>query len=166
MSDKWQTHNKNVISKLTRGYVDNVIKPESSVILQGIAQDIVNIIENDSKSPIPIYTANLHDATGVGVYVDSVLVAFIPTKRATKKQHSGFDGNVYNIDGNDRLQNALAEGVTTFSRGVWIVLFSAVPYAYYINLYGSPLGRGTLYFEHLKGDLVEDVLKGFKKVIK
>ncbi len=129
---KWMPHNIEVIKKKCRYFLEVEKKSELVAMLTDIARRLVDFIENDAR--IPEYSSNLRDATGIGVYVDGSLVSFVPTKKATKKQKSGFHyRNEYGIDGAEYLSKAIADAATSFSDGIWIVLFSAVPYAYFLN---------------------------------
>lgn len=129
---KWMPHNLEVIKKKSTLYLGGVKKRELMSMLKNVAQNIVSYI--DSQAEIPEYSGNLRDATGVGVYVNGTLSAYVPTKSATRLQKSGFHyRNEYGIDGSDYLSRALADASSDFSVGIWIVLFSAVPYAYFLN---------------------------------
>ena len=102
-------------------------------VLDKVAQDVMEYI--DSQKVIPIYTGNLKDATGIGVYHNGVLKSYVPSQIATRPQSSGFHHkNVYDIWGHQYLSDALeAASKEDYSKGIWIVLFSAVPYAFYIE---------------------------------
>lgn len=102
-------------------------------VLYTVAQDVMEYI--DSRKVIPIYTGNLKDATGIGVYRNGVLKRYVPSQIATRPQSSGFHHrNVYDIWGHQYLSDALeAASKEDYSKGIWIVLFSAVPYAFYIE---------------------------------
>lgn len=101
--------------------------------LYTVAQDVMEYI--DSQKVIPIYTGNLKDATGIGVYRNGVLKRYVPSQIATRPQSSGFHHrNVYDIWGHQYLSDALeAASKEGYGKGIWIVLFSAVPYAFYIE---------------------------------
>ena len=95
---KWMPHNLEIVKKKSLVYLGGVKKRELVAMLKNVAQTIVSYI--DSQAEIPESTSNLRDATGVGVYVDGALSAYVPTKRATKLQKSGFHyRNEYGIDG-------------------------------------------------------------------
>lgn len=146
-----------------KAHVKNVIQPQLVQLLVSKAQSIVSAIDNGSL--IPEYTANLHDATGVAVYVDGRIQSFIPTKKAQKMTKSGFGGvNHYNIDGSEFLKRAIAEASIRFSSGIWFVVYSAVPYAYYINNSGSPLGRGQGFFKQLTSTSFNEILAGLRPI--
>lgn len=141
----------------------NVIQPQLLRVLVQKAQEIVAHI--DSGANIPEYLGHLHDATGVGIYADGAISKFIPTKHAKKLGKSGFGGvNHYGIDGNAFLQKAISGAGTRFAKGTWFVLFSAVPYAYHINLDGSPLGRGQSFFDGIVNTSVNEILAGLRAI--
>lgn len=158
----YQRQNIDALMNGCRMFIRNVAQPQLVTILRQKAQEIVQLIDSGL---IPEYTANLHDATGVGVYADGAVAAFIPTKRATKKTKCGFGGvNHYEIDGSAFLQQAISDASTRFAKGVWFVVFSAVPYAYYIDAQGSPLGRGQDFFKTIRSTAVNDILAGLRAI--
>lgn len=158
----YQSQNLNVLKEGMKMFVKNVAQPQLVSILRQKAQEVVQLIDSGL---IPEYTANLHDATGCAVYADGAISAFIPTKRAQKQGKSGFDGvNHYGIDGPAFLQQAISEASTRFAKGVWFVVFSAVPYAYHIDAQGSPLGRGQDFFKTIRGTAVNDILAGLRAI--
>lgn len=158
----YQSQNLNVLREGMKMFVRNVAQPQLVSILRQKAQEMVQLIDSGL---IPEYTANLHDATGCAVYADGAISAFIPTKRAQKQGKSGFDGvNHYGIDGAAFLQQVISEASTRFAKGVWFVVFSAVPYAYHIDAHGSPLGRGQDFFKTIRGTAVNDILAGLRAI--
>lgn len=158
----YQSQNLNVLKEGMKMFVKNVAQPQLVSILRQKAQEVVQLIDSGL---IPEYTANLHDATGCAVYADGAISAFIPTKRAQKQGKSGFDRvNHYGIDGSAFLQQAIPEASTRFAKGVWFVVFSAVPYAYHIDAQGSPKGRGQDFFKTIRGTAVNDILAGLRAI--
>ena len=158
----WIAHNKSVLEEGIKLHVKKEIQPDLVNYLKGVAKHVVAAIDG-GVYPIPIYTGNLHDATGVGVYVDGMMATFMPTKVAIKKQAAGAsvagESSPY-IFGSAFLAESLREASTTFSQGVWFVIFSAVPYAYKFNTEGSPMGRGQGYWD----TIVNDVLSNLKPI--
>lgn len=145
------------------------VRPKIIAMCNAVAQRMVQYIDNgfvmpDGTTQFPVDTANLHDATGVGVFVDGVLKSYIPTKRATKKARTGLGSPKTGIDGTTLLQTALADASGIYSRGIWIVLFSTVPYAYYIETMGSKIGRGAGYFQNLADTMFNEVLTGLTPI--
>ena len=161
---KWEKHNIDVFKERSQYFLNGVVKPQLVRALQDTAREIVELIDGDNN--IPIYTGNLHDATGVGVYVDGMLSYYIPAKIAQRKQSSGLEGyvseddeqsryNWYGIDGTEFLQSAMEDATTEFNSGCWIVLFSAVPYAFKIN-------ERTNFFGTTAKEMAESVLLGLE----
>lgn len=162
----YTAHNSKVFKAGLNDYAERVIKAKLVSMLKSVAQTLVGVIDGsfvmpDGTTQFPVDTANLHDATGVGVYADGAIQHFIPTVRATKAQS---DGGVKGIFGSPLLQAAISNGATQFSKGIWIVLFSTVPYAYKINMQGSKIGRGAGFFEALKQTLLNDVISGLQPI--
>ncbi len=165
MSTSTTAHNEQIIQILTKQHIEKVVKPQLVNICKSVAQTLVRMIDGLFVPPLgtaqfPVYTSNLHDATGVGVYSDGALAMFLPTKRAIKSQRSGNASGAF--FGSALLEEAMTAATTQYSQNIWIVLFSAVPYAYMINTTGSKIGRGVGYFETLKQTLLENILNGVK----
>jgi hypothetical protein len=151
-------------------FVQSQIKPQLTQALCVVADEIIRVIEasfeptstppqsGDGNVDFPVYTANLRDATGIGVYCDGVLMAYRPNAIAQKKQNGKF--------GYQFLEEALQKGQHTYNTGVWIVLFSATPYALSINLKGSKWGRGVGFFDSLKDELISQVSAAINSGIK
>lgn len=147
-------------------HVKGVLQPQLVAVLRQKADELVSALDSGTYD-IPVYLGHLHDATGCAVYADGALNYFRPTaKKATGKLgKSGFDGvNHYGIDGSAFLQQAVSEASTRFAKGVWFVIFSAVPYAYHINAKGSPLGRGQNFFDRIANTTVNEILAGLRPI--
>lgn len=169
MAVSYAAENRATIKLGIGDFIYKIVKPQILAMLKSVATRMVAIIDGDFAMPdgttkFPVSTANLHDATGVGVYDDGKLSAYVPSKRATKKQRTGLGSPRSGIDGNALLQTALADGAGAFSKGMWIVLFSTVPYAYHINTAGSKIGRGVGYFKELEDVLTSEILAGLKPI--
>lgn len=155
----YQKQNLNRLMSGIRVYVKNTLQPDLVRVLTSKAQSVVSAI--DSGSMIPEYTSNLHDATGIGVYVNGQIMSFLPTKKAQKMTTSGFDGvNHYGINGSEFLKQAISEASGKFAKGIWFVIFSATPYAYHINAHGSPRGRGKDFFKQVTDLTLNEILSG------
>lgn len=156
---KWMPHNLEVIKKKCSYQISNVAQPKLVAMLRGVAQKIANEVDNITS--VPNYTGNLRDSHGVGVYVNGTMLAYIPTPTATKAQRSGFHGrNEYNIWGTEYVSQALQDATTDFADGIWIVLFAAVPYAFYINENHEKAG----FFDEIADTIVEDVRNGLTQL--
>lgn len=163
----YTAHNVKVFKIGIKEHTERVIKPKLETLLRGVAQRMVDLMNGYFKKgdkDFPIWTGNLRDATGLGVYVDGRLSAYMPMPIATKPQSYG---NEKDIIGTERLAQAIKMASTTFGKGIWLVLFSAVPYAYDVNAHGSPKERGFRFFELLTHDvdtLVEEILSNLKPI--
>lgn len=158
-------YNNNRVIKLAISDATRDITAELTVMCRNIASLMVAAIDNNFTMPngtmqFPVDTANLHDATGVAVYTNGVCTAYIPTKRATKAQHSGFYG-YQRVVGSDRVASAM-KNARRYNKGVWIVLYSTVPYALPINNFGSRLMRGVGYFDKLGEDMLREIFIGLR----
>lgn len=162
----YTAHNSKVFKVGLKDYSERVIKTMLVAMLRNVAQKLVGVIDGNFVMPkgttqFPVDTANLHDATGVGVYVDGRLDDYVPTQRATQAQS---DGGTKGIFGSEWLQAALTSATSEFSSGIWIVLFSTVPYAAKINISGSKRGRGVGFFETLGNNLLTEVVTNLKPI--
>ena len=128
----WMKSNQKLIERRIDEVGNNSLA-ELLNVLYTVAQDVMEYI--DSRKVIPIYTGNLKDATGIGVYRNGVLKKYVPSRIAAVPQSSGFHHrNEYDIWGHQYLSDALeAASKEEYGKGIWIVLFSAVPYAFYIE---------------------------------
>jgi hypothetical protein len=127
----WKAHNSKVFKKHLEEYKDS-IKEELKAVLFEVASSIRDLIED--RQGLPFFTGNLSDSTGIGVYIDGVLIEYVPSQAAVEPQKY-FGEEVW---GADELQEALELNGKAFSQGLWIVAFSAVPYAASMNIYSDP----------------------------
>lgn len=165
--------NSSVFHAGTKNHIEHVVKPKLEAMLRKLAQDTVSYIDG-AFSPVPphapggndlfpVWEGQLRDATGCAVYIDGRISSFIPTSKCRYLQHDEESG-IENIDGTEFLKNAIELASTRFIKGLWIVLFSAVPYAFRIDAVGSPWDRGKGYFETIKNVTVQRVLEGLKPI--
>lgn len=172
---QYDAHSSNVFSAGLKRFAELQIKPKLLTMCKEVAQQLVLSIDDyfgefnppavpaAGTTQFPVWFGQLHDATGVGVYCDGALSSFLPTKKALDSQPQSHNG-ITGIIGSEWLQEALSNASSEFATGIWIVLFSSVPYAYKINTQGSPRGRGVGFFEALKQTLLNDVLVGLQPV--
>lgn len=165
MSD-YTTHNTAVFKRGLNDYSKRVIQARIETMLRSVAEKLVYYIDGGFTPPygnkqFPVYTGNLHDATGVGVYIDGRLSAYLPTAIAVEQQTNR--GEI-GIDGSIALRNAVQAAASRFSKGMWIVLFSSVSYACKINLQGSTRGRGAGFFDGLGEILFQNVITGLQPI--
>ena len=169
--------NSSVFHAGTKNYIEHVVKPKLEAMLRKLAQDTVSYIDGafvpippyadedgeGGNDLFPVWEGQLRDATGCAVYIDGRISSFIPTSKGRYKQHDAESG-ITDIVGSEFLKNAIELASTRFIKGLWIVLFSAVPYAFRINIEGSSRGRGVGYFETIKNVTVQRVLEGLKPI--
>ena len=117
---KYTSRNASIVGKGNKGTKNFFAQVEK---LKSIADDVLSIVEDS----IPYDTGNLMDSTGVGVYVNGVLSAFRYSQQATAPQT--YHGT--KVWGKNTLDKAFSLGSSTYADGVWIVIFSTVPYAGY-----------------------------------
>lgn len=113
----------------TKGLTNFSIDIEKKIIevLDYVAQDIILFIEGSPD--IPVLTGNLRDSTGLGIYHHGILTRYEPLNTAVIAQK--YKGN--QIWGFQELDKVYTYGATLYSKGIWLVLFSSVPYAISIN---------------------------------
>lgn len=162
----YEAHNSKVFNAGLNDYAERVVKAKLEAMLRGVAEKLVAYIDGGFTPPhgnmqFPVDTGNLHDATGVGVYIDDRLSSYLPTAIAVEQQT---DKGEIGIDGSIALRNAVQAAATLFAKCVWIVLFSTVPYAYRINTQGSMRGRGVGFFDGLGEVLFQNVITGLQPI--
>ena len=89
MAKSWVGHNNKVFQK---AIAEHRVKLEVKLqkMFDALANDIVDYIEAFGEmGGMPYYTANLADGTGVGVYLNGQLMAYVPTQNATEPQDYG-----------------------------------------------------------------------------
>lgn len=160
MAKSWVGHNNKVFQK---AIVEHRAKLEIKLqkMFDALAHDIVDFIEGfGSMDGMPYFTANLADGTGVGVYLDGRLMAYMPTQNATEPQD--YNG-VENIWGHDYLYDALFAAETDYPKGIWCVLFSTVPYAWEIDRDGTNHTDAGFFSETLKDELLSNFKTAFAR---
>lgn len=162
----YTAHNSKVFKIGLKDYAERVVKVSLETMLRGVAEKLVAYIDGGFAPPsgsmqFPVDTGNLHDATGVGVYIDGRLSSYLPTAIAVRQQTN--QGEI-GIDGSIALRNAVQATATRFAKGIWIVLFSTVSYAYKINMQGSSRGRGAGFFDGLGELLFQNVITGLQPI--
>ena len=161
----YTAHNLSVIKIGLRDFAEKEAKKEVVRRMRIIAGKMLDLIErvfSDSSEQFPEWTANLHDATGIGIYVDGHLDKYMPVQRASEPQESQSGVEVW---GTAELSEALTKASTTFTKGLWLVMFSAVDYAEQIEDIGSPKERGRNFFTTLCEYLGMDVKEQFGTAI-
>ena len=148
----YASHNKMVFKSTLEDAKYRISRPLLTAKLRKIAVDMVDEIDGNlwnNDDTFPIWTSNLHDSTGIAVYDYGAITSFIPPQYAIEPQEYE---DIQNIWGSQYLKDFINENAGKFSQGIWIVLFSAVPYAGLINEVGSPWPwvRGENFFGSLK----------------
>ena len=148
-----------------KDFAEREAKREVLKRMRRVAQYMVDFIDSnfaDGNQQYPQFTANLHDATGVAIYDDGRLEHYLPTKRASEPQHTEIGEEEW---GAQELANVVRQGVAKFSKGLWLVMFSASSYAEKIEDIGSPADRGRSFFTNLWEYLSIDIKKEFEGCI-
>lgn len=165
MSD-YRSHNRRIFEKGLRQFATQQVGTTLLDVCKSVARELVGYIEGSFVFPngdicYPVDTGNLHDATGIGVYYNGMLSSFLPTKKATEPQSYKWE---YPIIGSEFLRSALEKATSQFSKGLWIVLFSTVPYALEVEQSGSPAKRGIGFFGDLSDELVSAFMRARRKI--
>ncbi|MEG0629929.1 MAG: hypothetical protein RR459_03270 [Christensenellaceae bacterium] len=135
------SRNADVIYKAIEKRYETVLP----IVLNEVAEIVSNHIEEmsttESADGLPVWSGNLHDSTGIGLYYNGSLVAYKPSRLAIRKQHI----EEYSYFGYEELDKVMND-TNNYNNGIWFVLFSASPIAFMIDTEGSPYGRGVGYF--------------------
>jgi hypothetical protein len=109
----------------------------------------------------PKWSGALAASTGAAIYCNGVFDSFVPNIYYPKNVQYDSHGN--EIDGRVLLESAIAAGATQYTKGIWIVLYSTVPYATKINLEGSVIiRRGIAFFDRLKHVIIDAIMNGIE----
>lgn len=158
---RFHADNMALVTLRMKEFAEKEAKREVLKRMRRVAQYMVDFIDShfsDDSRLYPQYTANLHDATGIAIYDDGKLECYLPTQRASKPQKSPIGEEEW---GSRELANVVKQGVTKFSKGLWLVLFSASSYAEQVEDLGSPRDRGRSFFTDLWDYMTIDIKKEF-----
>lgn len=153
----YASHNKMVFKSTLEDAKYRISRPLLTAKLRKIAVDMVDEIDGNlwlDNETFPIWTSNLHDSTGIAVYDYGTIASFIPPQYAIEPQGYWY---IHDIWGSQYLRDFINENAGKFSQGIWIVLFSAVPYAGKVNEEGSAARRGINFFGLLK-EMMSDIV--------
>lgn len=127
----WIKHNQDVFKKAIAEH-SNALEKRMANVFHELAEGVKAYVE--SLRDMPVDTGNLADGTGVGVYFNGMLKEYAPTPIADHPQT--YEGDL--VWGKDYLQDALTyASMEEFSSGIWVVLFSAIPYAVRVDKEGT-----------------------------
>ena len=146
MAKDWSSHNNKVFKKGLDKFVKKLKVRLYLISQKSAAEVMVHIQSVEDTDEMPVWTGNMIDGTGFGIYQDSKLTDLSPPKTALSPQEYE---DIKDIWGTEYLGNALQQGVANYPRGIWLVLVSAVPYAEKVDASGSPKNRGRNFFDML-----------------
>lgn len=163
MAKNWVAHNEKIFEQLIQEAAAEIevrVKTLLSSFAYGVYDMISSTTRNTGDGNLPFYSGNLRDGTGVGLYYEGALIKLIPPKRATRTQScKGYR----RISGSAFIQQALAD-TSAYPTGLWVVLYSTVPYAVQIEQFGSKYWNSGWFEEGLvKGKLLPEFKTKFAK---
>lgn len=154
----WVAHNNDVFKKGVEQY-KQLLESKMRKVFNALAVDVVDYIETFSEiEGMPFFTGNLADGTGVGVYMNGQLMAYMPARKASEPQD--YKG-ITNIWGTEYLFDALNAAESQYSKGIWVVLFSTVPYAVEVNEEGTSHTDIGFFSETMKTEMLEKFKTAF-----
>lgn len=160
MAKSWVGHNNKVFQKAIAEHRTK-LEVKLQKMCRELADEVRLFIEAFGEMDhMPYYTANLADGTGVGVYLNGQLMAYVPTQNATEPQE--YEG-IENIWGIEYLVDALMAAETDYPKGIWCVLFSTVPYAIEIDREGTDHTDEGFFSETLKDELLDQFKTAFAR---
>lgn len=128
-------------------------------LADAILDYIKSIASETNEEGLPIYTGNLFDSTGIGIYKDGSLIALKTNDRiADDVQTIGQYGTYF---GADLLNTALQSGIS--DGGYVLRIISASPIAEMINEEGSSIGRGEGFWYDITAFAEQEFERRFKK---
>lgn len=102
--------------------------------------------EKYSSRGTPVFTGNLLDSFGIGIYLNGTLVAVSMEGQRYATDSQTINGKEY--WGRDKLELALSQ-TSNIGSGLVMRIFSASPISEMINDEGSPIGRGRSFFDDI-----------------
>lgn len=160
-------YNRNIFVLGLEGYLRKVVMPFLTNICEEAASKSLNEIDKSFVKPrgnmdFPIDTGNMRDGTGLAVYSDGAMREYVLPQYATfPQQMDGIEGEIW---GTDLLEQAIVNSQADFSKNIWVVLFSTVPYAMLVDLYMSPItDRGMYFFGNFQEVLVKYIKEGLDR---
>lgn len=161
---EWTSHNRSLAKSKLQTFLNEKRKQLVSQLRANADAMVMQVDRGFSPIPpyhgggneqYPVWEGQMRDSTGVGLYVEGRTEYFMPAPKARNTQFSDNYGN--DIVGHELLNESITQGAATHPYGVWLVLYSSVPYAEQVNRVGSPWFRGIGYFDTLKRSLTESI---------
>lgn len=162
---RFHAGNVALVTLRMKEFAEKEAKREVLRRMRRIAVAMVDFIDSrfsDDSNEFPQYTANLHDATGIAIYDNGKLESYMPAQRASVPQENSSREEEW---GSQELANVIRQGMSRFSKGLWLVLFSASSYAEQVEDLGSPRNRGKKFFEWLWDQISIDIKDEFEGCI-
>ena len=152
--------NESVIKSKMDEFIKRLVHADIMKLLDRVAQQVISLIENGGE--IPFATGNLQDSTGIGIYHEGILKRYLPNKTAIKSRSDIYPAGLTdrdNIWGRNQLNEAIGKGALLYTKGYWLVIYSAMPYASLVNL------RTDFWNEHFQRapeKLIDDIISQFE----
>ena len=132
----WNKHNVKVFNSAIQEY-NSKLEARINKVCYEFAFEVYQFISdttfNQGDGNMPCYTGNMRDSTALAVYYNGSLTAYIPPSMARRSQYyqdiTGIWGKVW-------IRDILAN-TNDYQTGIWVVLYSAVPYAIKVETFGS-----------------------------
>ncbi len=138
------------------------------MVMINVAESMIAYME--SSDVIPIDTHNLKDGIGLAVYQNGVLTRFyLNPKAKVPRTNIGLppvpDGDVWGKDmvrhSMDYIQAALDDGLTKYSKGYTLVLYSTMPYDEIVDSKGNHAGFFTRELTSEFDSIVNEVMRKY-----
>ena len=133
------------------------IEQQILMVLDNVAKKVLDTI--DGNNDMPWFTGNLLDSTGIGVYYHGTLRKYTPRKIANEPQYYAGEEDIW---GFKKLEEALMMGQTLYSQGIWIVIYTAVPYAFALNEFDD--NHEGFFDNYVLDELVETTFQQITKL--
>lgn len=152
---EWSAHNQAVVNKSVKDFIAQQ-KRLLVAKLRKVAKEMLDNVDIGFVRPpfkpggsdqFPVWTGQMADSIGLGLYIDGVTEYLMAPKNSIEFQTSGnYQGKIY---GHELLQQMITITAAKYPQGIWMVLFTAVPYAQSVDSFGSPADRGVGFFTKL-----------------
>lgn len=156
----WAKQNDKVFAKCVKEYSEKLQQRIHQVCYEfalHVFEYISDTTFNEGDGNMPYYSGNMRDSTALGVYFNGSLTAYIPPSSATRAQRYDEEA-ITDIWGKVWISDVLAT-TQDYQKGLWVVLYSAVPYAMKIEEKGSKYWEPGWFSE---GIVEKQLLPAFK----